>query len=346
MKPTLKIGLDVHGVADTNAAFFSALTRLFVENGHEVHILTGSEYTPELEQHLRKDLGLCWTHLFSITSHHRELGTEITYINGNPYLDETLWNRTKSLYCRENAIDLHLDDSSVYGRYFETPYARYSANQNPARKKKIAVIGGSFNPITVGHLKMAEAVLEFLPETDQVWLMPAFRHPFEKHRDYASERIRMVRLVESTRIRYFGYEIDHRLSGETFATFTRLLEDPDYFRKYEFSMVIGSDCVLDFDMRWKHAHSLSRLVRFIIVPRPGYDPSTYNGLLSVPPHVILRQAQTPDISATRIREKIRKGESVVDLVPEPVRQFIMEKGLYREEPEEQEKEQYRGCRTG
>ncbi|MEZ4524810.1 MAG: adenylyltransferase/cytidyltransferase family protein [Desulfobacterales bacterium] len=329
-KNPLKIGIDIHGVADANAFFFSRLAELLVENGHEVHILTGSEHSPELERHLREDLGLCWTHLFSITSHHKEQGTAISYIHGKPNMDEDEWNRTKAEYCKKHGIELHLDDSPVYGRFFETPFAKYYANHCPDNKSKVAVIGGSFNPVTMGHLKMAETVLHFLPEIRQVWLMPAFRHPFEKHKNYAGERIRMIRMVESGRIRYFGYEIDHRLSGETWLTFSRLLDDPDYRHLYDFHMVIGSDCLLDFDQKWKYAQELSRLVKFIIIPRPGYSTENYRGFLSEPPHIILNGAETPDVSASLVREKIRRKESIEGLVPEPVREFIMEKGLYRE----------------
>jgi len=329
-KNPLKIGLDVHGVADANISFFSRLTALLVENGHEVHILTGSEHSPELERHLREDLHLRWTHLFSITSHHKNRGTEITYINGNPNMDEDTWNSTKADYCRKHGIELHLDDSPVYGRFFETPFAKYYANHCPERKSKIAIIGGSFNPVTEGHIKMAEAVVHFLPGIRQVWLMPAFRHPFEKHKDYAADRIRMLRMAESERIRYFGYEIDHRLSGETWLTFSRLLDDPDYRNLYDFHMVIGSDCLLDFDRKWKYSRELAGLVKFIIIPRPGYSAENYRGLLSQPPHIILKDAETPDVSASLVREKIRHNESIEGLVPDAVRNFIREKGLYRE----------------
>lgn len=327
----MKIGLDIHGVADADPPFFSELTRMLIQHGHEVHIITGSEAAPELEAYLKKDLGLHWTRLFSITSYHKAAGTDITWVQGKPYMDEDLWNKTKARYCKENGIHIHLDDSGVYGQYFETPYARYTSGQRPESPQKIGVIGGSFNPITAAHLKMAEAVLELIPEIHQVWLMPAFRHPFEKHQDYADHRIRMIRMSETRRIRYFGYEMDHRLSGETYETFTRLLEDPE-FSRYEFYMIIGSDCLLDFDNRWKHAGALSRLIPFIIIPRPGYDLSGYAGLLSRPPHRMLSHALTPGISATQVREMLRENKPITGLVPEPVERFILEKGLYKNSP--------------
>jgi|GEM_PF-3048074 len=329
-KRILKFGIDVHGVADADAAFFSELTRLLVENGHEVHLLTGTEKTPELEHYLKTDLGLLWTHLFSIISHFRELGATIETIQGNPYVDEGLWERAKAEHCRQHGIDLCLDDSAVYGRHFRTPYAKYYNNRRPRKKWKIAIIGGSFNPVTNAHMMMAEAILNVLPDIHQVWMMPAYHHPFEKHRGYSSHRIRMIRLVETPRIRYFGYEIDHRLSGVTYETFSRLLDDPDYRDCYAFHMVIGADCVFDFDTKWQHAEALAALVPFIILPRAGYDLGRYRGLLSRPPHIILAEVAIPSVSATEVRAKAAAGVPTRGLVPPAVESYIRRHHLYRE----------------
>ncbi len=125
----IKIGLDVHGVLDTAPHFFGELSKLLVENGHEVHILTGAEKTEALETFLKENLGLSWTHFFSVTSYHKHIGTEITYIHGNPYMDNKLWNRAKSEYCRVYNIQLHIDDSDTYGKYFTTPYAKFQSSQ-------------------------------------------------------------------------------------------------------------------------------------------------------------------------------------------------------------------------
>ncbi|QTA81130.1 Nicotinate-nucleotide adenylyltransferase [Desulfonema limicola] len=325
----IKLGIDIHGVSDADQEFFSELTKLLVQNGHEVHILTGSEHTQAFENHLKNDLKLYWTHLFSITSFHLKSGTEVSSINGNPYMEEDMWNRTKAQYCKKHGIQLHLDDSAVYGKFFQTPYGKYYSNQQPETRKKIAVIGGSFNPVTQGHISMAEAVLDAVHDIYQIWLMPAFRHPFEKHKEYCPERIKMIRLIESEKIRYFGYEIDNKLFGETFATFTRLLDDPDYKNLYDFHMVIGSDCVLDFDRKWKHAGLLSKLIKFIIIPRPGYDLENYKGLLSCHPHIILGSVKTPDISASKVRKHIRQNKSIKGLVPDAIETYIIEKQLFK-----------------
>jgi len=121
----LKFGFDLHGVLDRKPAEFSALTQTLVEAGHEVHVITGSHWRQELEDQIRWTLGIHFTHFFSIADYHRELGTPMTYKNGEPFLDDYLWNRTKGDYCKDEGIFLHIDDSEHYGRHFkETIYAQ------------------------------------------------------------------------------------------------------------------------------------------------------------------------------------------------------------------------------
>jgi len=327
----IKMGIDIRQMGAVKESFFSELSRLLVKSGHEVHLLIEEEFTPALEKYLRDDLRLSWTHLFSVPTYQKARGVNITYIQGFPYMDEEIWNRTKAEYCREQNLDLHIDHSDVYARHFTTAYARFYERRIPRTKKKVAIMGGSFNPVTHGHLELGKTVLKSIPDMDQVWLMPAFRHPFQKHDEYAEHRIRMIRMVETERLRYFSYEIDHKLTGETYVTFNRLLQDPDFKDIIDFHMVVGSDCVLEFDEKWKHADLLARMVTFIIVPRPGYDLEGYDGLLSRPPHIHLTDAAMPDVSSTQVRRKIRCGESVQGLAPEPVRRFIENHHLYAAE---------------
>jgi UDP:flavonoid glycosyltransferase YjiC (YdhE family) len=131
----IKIGIDIHGVIDAHPEFFSTLTKLLVDNGHEVHIITGSKITEEME-HLEK-FGISYTHLFSITDHHANKGTAIKWDEkGEPHLDPYLWDKTKAEYCKEAGIDLHFDDSDTYNYFFKTPYARFFAKDTHRNKKR------------------------------------------------------------------------------------------------------------------------------------------------------------------------------------------------------------------
>lgn len=128
----MKIGLDMHGVLDDAAAFFALITPLLIAAGHEVHIITGSEDRPELREKLQS-LGIQYTHLFSIVSYHKSIGTEVWYKGKNdPWMDKDVWDKTKALYCAREGIDIHLDDSAEYGKHFVTPFFLFK-NAGPER---------------------------------------------------------------------------------------------------------------------------------------------------------------------------------------------------------------------
>lgn len=126
---SMRFGFDIHGVIDAEPRFFSELTEDLIKEGHEVHILTGHRITAELRKELAS-LQIRWTKLFSITDHHIESGTEVTFDEkGNPWIEDELWDKTKADYCKDNEIVFHIDDSKVYGDYFKTPYCRFDKSK-------------------------------------------------------------------------------------------------------------------------------------------------------------------------------------------------------------------------
>jgi len=130
----MKIGLDIHGVITKCPAFFAEFSKLFIKANHEIHILTGSSLDPNTEYGkvaLKEieDSGISYTHLFSIIDHHAKAGTKIVYTDSkNPWIDKTLWNKTKGEYCKEHGIDLMFDDTTRYADYFTTPFVFFKTN--------------------------------------------------------------------------------------------------------------------------------------------------------------------------------------------------------------------------
>jgi len=125
----MKLGLDIHGVIDTHPDEYVALAQAVLDAGGEVHILTGELDTPKLRQQL-KSFGIKYTTLFSISTYHLGKGTAIRYDEkGDPHMDEILWDRTKADYCIEHGIDLHIDDTERYGKYFKTPFLLIKGKQ-------------------------------------------------------------------------------------------------------------------------------------------------------------------------------------------------------------------------
>lgn len=121
----LKIGIDLHGVATDAQEMFAEFTRTMVAAGHEVHIITGPKVGERLIAEI-KALNLSFTHIFSITDYHTQIGTPMEFdAKGNPFMDDYLWDRTKADYCLREGISLHFDDSDAYNYFFKTPYARF-----------------------------------------------------------------------------------------------------------------------------------------------------------------------------------------------------------------------------
>jgi len=126
----MKIGLDIHGVCDANPEFFAELTNLFIEAGHEIHILTGRRVSDGALKEI-KELNISYTNFFSIADHHEKVGTKMhNDERGRPWMDDETWDRTKGDYCRDNKIDFCIDDTERYGKYFKTPFACLKVNND------------------------------------------------------------------------------------------------------------------------------------------------------------------------------------------------------------------------
>lgn len=119
----LKIGLDYHGVINGDLPYFKKFCTALLALGHEVHILTGGPENVVVRQ--LKNAGVPYSRLFTIVDFFRTQGKTVCTQDGHFRLDEKLWNTAKADYCRRFRIDIQIDDSSVYGKYFTTPYCHY-----------------------------------------------------------------------------------------------------------------------------------------------------------------------------------------------------------------------------
>jgi len=118
----IKVGLDLHGVIDTYPELFSQISKSLVKAGHEVHVITGSMWREKIERQL-KEFDIEYTHHFSISDYLIESGEPVKFTSpDNPWFDGLKWDEAKGKYCKRENIILHIDDSRVYGKYFETPY--------------------------------------------------------------------------------------------------------------------------------------------------------------------------------------------------------------------------------
>ncbi|MHA2279587.1 MAG: nicotinate-nicotinamide nucleotide adenylyltransferase [Promethearchaeota archaeon] len=174
------------------------------------------------------------------------------------------------------------------------------------RKTKVALLGGAFDPPTLGHFAAAQFVLDSSRAFDEVWLTPCYAHMFNKEMSSSRHRVVMCEIAArgDGRICVFDYEIIHQLAGETYHFLKRLLDDV-LAQTYEFSYIIGMDNANNFH-KWFNFAQLERLVRFVIVPRVGEEPDPKVDWYLKPPHLYLRpEVPLPDTASSQVREICR-----------------------------------------
>ncbi len=187
---------------------------------------------------------------------------------------------------------------------------------------KIGIFGGSFDPIHLGHLVVAEKAREQL-ELDQVRFVLAARQPFkaEGHEADARHRAEMVRLAIADNPRFVLdlREIDR---GGVSYTIDTLREFKAEYPSDQLFLILGADAARDLG-KWREAAMLPRLATVVVVTRPGVAPPVEGGIS------LVVSAPGVDISATEIREAVRQGRSIRYLVPRAVEEYIATHGLYR-----------------
>lgn len=197
---------------------------------------------------------------------------------------------------------------------------------------RVAVFGGSFNPPHVGHQLAALWVLE-TSGVDELWLIPAFVHPFEKTLAPFDDRFRMCALAAAAlgpRVRVSDIEAQLGGPSRTLRTVETLMAaNPSV----TFSLVMGSDLVAE-SSTWHGAEALRRLVPFIVVGRQGHaDPASAaaggGGVADPGGDDGAGRVAIPDVSSTAIRAALAAGRSPHAWVPRAVLEYIQARGLYR-----------------
>ena len=189
---------------------------------------------------------------------------------------------------------------------------------------RIGLLGGTFDPVHTGHLLLAQGALEQAPLDKIIWI-PCHRAPHKPLEPDAlpEERARMVQLAigDNPAFQISRLELDRPAPSYTIDTI-RQIQEEFQGQSAEWHFLIGSDAVRDLPS-WRQINLLRTLVRFLVIPRPG------RSIDSIPQDATRLHVRTLDISASEIRQRIREGRSIRYLVPEPVRLYIEEQGLYK-----------------
>lgn len=182
---------------------------------------------------------------------------------------------------------------------------------------RVALLGGSFNPPHVGHL-LAAQYAHATQGLDEVWLMPAYQHPFGKALAPFEHRVRMCEVVceegsgwmKTSRVEQ---EVAERGgAGYTVETLTYLRER---YPEHQLSLIIGSDILNDLP-KWKDFDRIKQMVRVLVLYRAGYPaPNTLGPPLA-------------EVSSTQIRDMLSRGQPPRELVPSRVLEYAHQAGLY------------------
>lgn len=180
---------------------------------------------------------------------------------------------------------------------------------------EIALLGGSFNPPHVGHLMAAHFVRATQP-VEEVWLMPAYRHPFGKELVSFEHRVAMCERMAADAsgwLKVSTTEKDVPGDGRTVDTLEHLSAR---YPEHRFTLILGSDILRDLP-KWKAFDRIQELARVLVLYRAGYPAADAFG----PP--------LAEVSSTEIRNAFQRGEEPASLVPRAVLAYAREHGLYR-----------------
>jgi len=188
---------------------------------------------------------------------------------------------------------------------------------------KIGLFFGSFNPIHMGHMIVANIMAE-TTDLKKVWFIISPQNPFKPAKALLHEfdRYDMVKAAIADNYKFEVSDIEFHLPKPSYTIHT-LVHLHEKHPDKEFKVIIGEDN-LDSFVKWKNHERILEDYGLYVYPRPLAQLSQ----LKQHPNVTMVDAPLLDISATFIRNCIRNGRSVRYLVPEPVEAMIKTKGFY------------------
>lgn len=216
--------------------------------------------------------------------------------------------------------------------------------------RRIGILGGTFDPIHVGHLAAAEAALDAL-DLDTVLIVPAHDPPHRATQPQASgfQRFAMVALAiaDVPGIVLSDMELAADEPSYTATTLRRLRDQG--FGPVELFFISGSDAFAEI-ATWREYPAILDLAHFIVISRPAWPlaalhtrfPQLARRMRSMNPEggfggglapasptsIFLVEHQTPDVSSTEVRRSVSEGLSIAGLVPPAVARYILRQGLY------------------
>ena len=189
---------------------------------------------------------------------------------------------------------------------------------------KIGILGGSFNPIHIGHAILANYITQYT-DIEQLWLMVSPQNPLKEDLSstYDIHRLAMAELVASKcdNVITSGLEFTLPKPSYTINTLNVLKEK---FPEHEFVLIIGADNWQNFD-KWKDSDLIIKNHHIMVYPRKGYDIMIQEELSH---RVSMLKSPIVEVSSTFVREQLKDNRNMNFYLPQDVYKYILEKRLY------------------
>lgn len=186
-------------------------------------------------------------------------------------------------------------------------------------KLRTGIFGGSFNPIHIGHLAIANYLCEF-EELDELWFMVSPQNPLKRQTDLLEDetRLQLVQTAIQDYPKFHASDFEFQLPRPSYTVHT-LDALKAFYPEREFQLIIGSDNWAVFH-KWKDSQRILDENKILIYPRKDFEVDA----ATLPPNVRLIQAPLMEISSTFIREAIHKGKDIRYFLPPSIYDKVKE----------------------
>ncbi len=190
--------------------------------------------------------------------------------------------------------------------------------------KNIGLYFGSFNPIHIGHLIIANAMLEH-SDLDEVWFVVSPQNPLKERQSLLPDyhRMAMVRRAIEDNYCLKACDVEMHLPTPSYTVVT-LAALKEKYPTHQFCLIMGSDNLDHFD-RWRNYEYILDHYKIMVYPRPGHLDSPFLHH----PCITLVECPLMEISSSYIRQQIAEGHSVQYLLSEPVWKYLTEMHFYK-----------------
>jgi nicotinate-nucleotide adenylyltransferase len=190
---------------------------------------------------------------------------------------------------------------------------------------KIGLLFGTFNPIHMGHLVIAEYFAEFT-DLDAVWIVVSPHNPLKSQKELLDDnlRLQLVKIAVNKRKKIKVTDVEFALPRPSY-TYHTLIHLEKKFRKHQFVLIIGEDNLENFS-KWKDFDKILDEFEVYTYPRPNSRKTKFHRYKNV---TLFSDVPLMNISATFIRKSIARGKNVESMVPSKVWSFIRKAKLYK-----------------